>query len=379
MTDQSLNDLSPRLAGGRLAIDLGALAANWRDLAARAKGATTAAVVKGDGYGIGLEPAAHALAGAGCDTFFVALPEEGLRLRRALPRATVYVLDGLFEASADIYAAADLRPVLSSLLEIEAWGAFRRSGGVTGAALHVDTGMNRLGLSVAEAEALTGRRDVLEDLGLTLVMSHLACADTPAHPLNHQQLAAFRRVRALLPDVPASLANSAGIFLGADYHFDLVRPGIALYGGAAVAGVPNPMRPVVSLEARILQVRDAGSGETVGYGATQTLRRPRRLAILAAGYADGYPRHASASDQQPGARAFLRGRAAPLVGRVSMDLIAIDVTDVPGAKAGDWAELFGANIPVDEVALRAGTIGYELLTSLGRRYQRDYAGAPKLA
>jgi len=206
------------------------------------------------------------------------------------------------------------------------------------------------------------------------VMSHLACADTPDHPLNHAQLAAFREVRALFPGVPASLANSAGIFLGPDYHFDLVRPGIALYGGAAVADVPNPMRPVVILEARILQVRDARPGETVGYGATETLGRPSGLAILGAGYADGYPRHASSSDERPGARAFLHGLSAPLVGRVSMDLIAVDVTEVPGARRGDWVELFGPNIPVDEVAERAGTIGYELLTHLGRRYHRRYLG-----
>jgi len=379
MTQQSPDDIAERLAGGHLTIDLAALAANWRDLAARAEGAVAAAVVKGDGYGIGLEPAARALSAAGCTTFFVALPEEGLRLRRALPQATVYVLGGLLEGDARVYADADLRPVLSSLPEIAEWAAFRRAGGTGGAALHVDTGMNRLGLILAEALALAGERPLVDSLGLTLVMSHLACADTPAHPLNRAQLVAFREVRALFPGVPASLANSAGIFLGSDYHFDLVRPGIALYGGAAVADVPNPMRPVVTLEARVLQVRDSRSGETVGYGATETLGRPSRLAILAAGYADGYPRHASSSDARPGARAFLHGLSAPLVGRVSMDLVTVDVTEVPGARRGDWAELFGPNIPVDEVAERAGTIGYELLTRLGHRYHRTYLGGADAA
>ncbi len=374
MTGQSPDDTAERLAGGRLTIDLGALAANWRDLAARAEGAVAAAVVKGDGYGIGLEPAARALSEAGCDTFFVALPDEGLRLRRVLPEATVYVLGGLLEGDARVYADADLRPVLSSLPEIDEWAAFRQAGGKGAAALHVDTGMNRLGLTLAEAHALAADRSLVDALGLALVMSHLACADTPVHPLNRTQLAAFREARALFPGVPASLANSAGVFLGDDYRFDLVRPGIALYGGAAVADVPNPMRPVVTLEARILQVRDARPGETVGYGATETLGRASRLAILAAGYADGYPRHAGSTDARPGARAFLRGRSAPLVGRVSMDLIAIDVTEVPGARRGDWAELFGPNIPVDEVAERAGTIGYELLTRLGHRYHRTYRG-----
>jgi len=379
MTEQSPDDTAERLAGGRLTIDLAALAANWRDLAARADGAIAAAVVKGDGYGIGLEPAARALSEAGCDTFFVALPGEGLRLRRALPGATIYVLAGLLEGGALAYADAALLPVLSSRPQIDEWVAFRRAGGTGAAALHVDTGMNRLGLDLAEAQALAGERPLVEALGLTLVMSHLACADTPARPLNRAQLAAFREVRALFPGVPASLANSAGIFLGPDYRFDVVRPGIALYGGTAVADVPNPMRPVVTLEARVLQVRDSRSGETVGYGATETLGRPSRLAILAAGYADGYPRHASSSDAKPGARAFLHGLSAPLVGRVSMDLVTVDVTEVPGARRGDWAELFGPNIPVDEVAERAGTIGYELLTRLGHRYHRTYLGGADAA
>ena len=375
MTGQSPDDTALRLAGGRLTIDLGALAANWRDLAGRAEGAIAAAVVKGDGYGIGLEPAARALSQAGCTTFFVALPDEGLRVRRTLPEATVYVLAGLLEGGAPTYADAALRPVLSSLPEIAEWAAFRRAGGDGNAALHVDTGMNRLGLTIGEAHTLAGDRPLVDTLGLTLVMSHLACADTPAHALNRAQLSAFREVRALFPGVPASLSNSAGIFLGPDYHFDLVRPGIALYGGAAVADVQNPMRPVVTLEARILQVRDARPDETVGYGATETLGRQSRLAILGVGYADGYPRHASSSDASPGARVFLHGFTAPLVGRVSMDLIAVDVTEVPGARRGEWVELFGPNVPVDEVAERAGTIGYELLTRLGRRYHRRYIDA----
>lgn len=372
MTDQPSQTISPQLAAGRLTIDLGALAANWRDLAGRAAGAETAAVVKGDGYGIGLEPAARALADAGCRTFFVAPPEEGLRLRRAVPDATIYVLDGLLEGAADTYIAADLRPVLSSSPEIEEWAAVRQSGATTGAALHVDTGMNRLGLTVAEARTLAERPDLTAALGLTLVMSHFACADDPGHPHNRRQAAAFAEVRALLPDLPASMANSAGIFLGPDHHHDLVRPGIALYGGAAVNDVANPMRPVATLEARVLQVRDAGPGETVGYGATQAIPRPTRLAILGVGYADGYLRQAGSSDARPGARAVLHGRPAPLVGRVSMDLIAVDVTQIPDTKRGDWAELFGPTIPVDEVAAHAGTIGYELLTSLGRRYHRRY-------
>ncbi len=356
-----------------MTVDLGALAGNWEALAGRADRAATAAVVKGDGYGIGLEPAAQALAEAGCQTFFVALPEEGFRLRDAVRDAIIYVLDGLLPGTADEIADAKLRPVLGSWAEIEEWVEFRNAGGVGTAAIHVDTGMNRLGLTPTEARRLAQTPELLEAIAPDLLMSHLAVADTPDHPLNRKQLAAFRAVRALLPDIPASLANSAGIHLGFDYHFDLVRPGIALYGGASIEGA-SPMRPVVTVEARILQVRDVRPGETVGYGATETARQATRVAILAAGYADGYHRLAGSSDRRAGARAFLHGRHAPLIGRVSMDLIAIDVSAIPGAERGDWVEMIGPNVPVDEVAHHAGTIGYELLTGLGRRYARTYIG-----
>ena len=362
------------VAAGRLTIDLGALSGNWQDLAARAGDAATAAVVKGDAYGIGIAPAARALAEAGCHSFFVALPEEGISVREAVSDAAIYVLGGLLPGAGDTYAAADLRPVLNSRPEIEEWIALRRTGVPTSAALHIDTGMNRLGLTLGELRKLAERRDLREALGLSLVMSHLACADTPEHPLNRKQLAAFRAVRTLIPDMPASLANSAGIFLGPEYHFDVVRPGIALYGGRSVNGVENPMRPVVKLEALVLQVREGKAGETVGYGASETLRRQSRIAIVGVGYADGYQRRAGASDRRIGASGFLRGVPAPILGRVSMDLIALDVTDVPGAERGDWVELFGPNIAVDDVAAHADTIGYEFLTALGRRYSRTYVG-----
>ena len=362
------------VAAGRLAIDLGALSGNWQDLAARAGDAATAAVVKGDAYGIGIAPAARALAEAGCHSFFVALPEEGISVREAVSDAAIYVLGGLLPGAGDTYAAADLRPVLNSRPEIEEWIALRRTGVPTSAALHIDTGMNRLGLTLGELRKLAERRDLREALGLSLVMSHLACADTPEHPLNRKQLAAFRAVRTLIPDMPASLANSAGIFLGPEYHFDVVRPGIALYGGRSVNGVENPMRPVVKLEALVLQVREGKAGETVGYGASETLRRQSRIAIVGVGYADGYQRRAGASDRRMGASGFLRGVPAPILGRVSMDLIALDVTEIPGAERGDWVELFGTNIAVDDVAAHADTIGYEFLTALGRRYRRTYVG-----
>lgn len=360
------------LAGGRLTIDLAALAANWRALAGRAAPARAGAVIKGDGYGIGDEAAARALAVAGCETFFVALPEEGFAVRKAVPQADIYVLDGLLPGSAAALAAARLRPILGSLAEIEEWAAFA-SGGDAASAIHVDTGMNRLGLTLDEARALAGRTDLLAAIRPALLVSHLAAADTPGHPLNARQLARFHEARALFPGMPASLANSAGIALGPDYHFDLVRPGVALYG-AAPGETIAPLETVVTLETRILQVREVPPGDTVGYGAARTLSRPSRIAIAGTGYADGYHRQAGSHDGRPGAEGVLHGRRVPIAGRVSMDLTAFDVTDVPGAMRGDWIELFGPNMPIDEVAAHAGTIAYELLTGLGRRYARRYAG-----
>jgi len=356
----------------RLTIDLRALAGNWRRLAQLAGPAEAAAAVKGDAYGMGLEAAGAALERAGCRSFFVALPSEGLRLRRILPRAAIYVLSGLTAGNAPALAAAALRPVLGSREEWDEWAAYCTGGGRGEAALHIDTGMNRLGVGMNEARAIAAADPAR--LGLTLVMSHLACADTPEHRLNRLQLERFRTASWLFEGIPASLANSAGIHLSPDYRFDLVRPGIALYGGAFQAGVP-PLGVVATAEAQVLQIRDVPAGESVGYGAAQTLRRDSRIAILSAGYADGYPRSAGSTDERPGASVFLNGRRAPLAGRLSMDLMAVDVTDVPNVKRGDWAELLGANIPVDEVAGIAGTIGYELLTSLGGRYERRYVGA----
>jgi alanine racemase len=356
-------------AGGRLTVDLAALVRNWRRLAALAPDAETSAVVKADAYGIGLEPAVGALAAAGCRTFFVALPDEGRRARSAAPDARIFILGGFFPGAADLYRGLRLQPVLNSPAEIGEWLGL--GGERPAPAIHVDTGMNRLGLTPSEAGDLAAQPEKLTALAPALLISHLACADAPGEPRNAVQLAAFRTVRRLFPFVPASLANSAGIHLGPDYHFDLTRPGIMLYGATA-GGALSPLDPVVTAEARIVQVRDALPGETVGYGAAETLRRNTRIAVLAAGYADGYHRLAGASDRHGGAAVAIRGGIAPLLGRVSMDLIAADVTDIPGAARGDWAELFGPAIPVDAVATRAGTIGYELLTGLGRRYVRHY-------
>ncbi len=357
--------------GARLTIDLGALAANYTDLARRAAPAQCAAVVKANAYGTGLEQAAPALAGAGCKTFFVATPGEAVRLRRLLPSAMIYVLDGLLPGAAKDYAAHDLRPVLGNRQEIGEWSKFcAATGSPPKAALHIDTGMNRLGLEEGQVRELAARPGLLAPVRVSLVMSHLACADDPGDHKNADQLAAFNTLCALLPTAPASLANSAGIFLGNAYHFDLVRPGIALYGGEAVSGAPNPMRPVVSIEAQIAQIRDVKPGESIGYGAAYRCKAPSRIATLPVGYADGILRRAG----EAGAHVCISGHPAPFVGRVSMDLITIDVTGIPEALAhrGAWVELVGKHNSVDDLARHAGTIGYEILTSLGNRYARVY-------
>jgi alanine racemase len=363
-------------AGGILTVDLGAIEANWRALSRRAMPAECSAVIKADGYGCGIEKVAVALARAGCRTFFVADLMEARRVRSAVSEPTIYVLNGLLLGNAPQYAQIRARPVIGSMVELAEWDAFVSTNQWHGgAALHVDTGMNRLGISVNEAAALAPRIRA-ESHGITLLMSHLACAEEPNHPLNAQQMSVFREVRFLYRGIPSSLANSSGIFLGSSAHCDMVRPGVALYGVNPIPGQPNPMRPVIELQARIVQVRNVPRGETVGYSATWTAKRATRVAVVAVGYADGYLRAASASDAAPGADTIVAGRRCPLAGRVSMDLLEIDITDLPegAARRGGFATLIGDEITVDTLAQAAGTIGYEVLTSLGRRYHRVYRG-----
>jgi len=359
-----------------LLIDLNALRANYRRLRDMAPGAETAAVVKANGYGLGAVACARALAAEGARTFFVATLGEARDLRAALPEAIIYVLDGLAPDAAEHFAAAELRPVLGDLDEIQEWAGYCRATGYAGpAAIHLDTGFNRLGLDMAGVQALAERDDWLDAFCVTLVMSHLACADTQAHPKTDAQAERFDAMRALLPPAPASLAASGGIQLGPRYHYDLTRAGVALYGGQALE-TARTMQPVVTLLARIATVREAETGETVGYGAAQTLARPSRIAIVTAGYADGYIRLLGGSDAREGAHGFIGPHKVPVLGRVSMDLTAFDVTDVPGALArrGGWIELLGPRLTVDDLAAHAQTIGYEVLTSLGPRYTRHYIG-----
>ena len=367
----------------RLTIDLNALASNWSALQKLSGQAECSAVIKADAYGLTIEPVAKALAKAGCTTFFVAMVEEGIRVRKLLPDATIFVLNGILKETTQAVIENNLCPVLSSIDQIGMW-MDAKSGieNTPGCAIHIDTGMNRLGLSLAEAEGLGNKPELVSRIGPSLIMSHLACADYPEHELNALQLERFTKIASLFPGVPASLANTAAILSGKKYHFNLTRPGIGIYGGEAINLLPNPMQTVVTAEARILQIRHARAGESVGYGASKILDRDTRIAIVSGGYADGFHRAGSGSGVALRTTDVIAGHGAigdilvPILGRVSMDLTAFDVTDVPEATLSDaeWIELFGKNLPLDDAARACGTIGYELLTGLGHRYQRTYLG-----
>ena len=365
------------LYGGRLTIDLNAIVSNWSLLKGKVSDSTDcAAVLKADAYGTGQDKTAAALYQAGCRTFFVAVPTEALTLRASLPDAVIYVLDGLFPGTADHFLTHDIRPVLGSLEELLEWAEVcKASGKNNAAAVHVDTGIHRLGLSPAELTCALSDNAVLGPFQPSLVMSHLACGSTPDHDMNRRQLKLFTETTAPFPHIPRSLANSAGVLLGPDYHFDLVRPGIALYGGLAIETEPNPMKPVAKVEARIMIVRDVPQGDTIGYGAKQTAKRPLRNAVVAAGYADGMIRRAGSTDDRPGGFGLIGGYKAPILGRISMDMITLDVTDVPEhlLQRGAFVEMLGPGVAASDLAAYAETIDYEYLTSLGRRFERVYA------
>lgn len=352
-----------------LEVDLGAVAANWRTLRSRHAG-PVAGVLKADAYGLGAPQVAAALHSAGCRHSFVAHLQEALAIRDILPGAMLAVLNGLWPGDAPTYAETGIAPVLGSLAEIDAFTTQARAAGrPLPALLHVDTGMNRLGLPPDEVDALAGDPARLGGIQVLYVMTHLAAAEDANDPANARQQARFAAACARLPPAPRSFANSSGIFLPG-FGSDLARPGAALYGVNPTPGQPNPMRPAVRLRAMVLQVRDVAAGEGVGYNGAWTAPRPSRIATVPVGYADGYPRSLTNS-----AAACFDGRTVPLVGRVSMDLATFDVTDAPGVQPGTWLDLIGPGMPVDEVARRAGTNAYEILTQLGRRYRRVYLGA----
>ena len=361
-------------AGAILEVDLAGIAANWRLLARRVEPAGCAAVVKADAYGVGAPLVAPALAAAGCRRFFVASIDEGIALRRVLSEsAEIAVLNGLLPGCADDFIEFGLIPVLNDPGQIADWRS-TASRPRTGAILHLDTGMGRLGLTVREFDRLAEDLCQPGPIRWRALISHLACSDEPHHALNEIQLKHFSAARRRLPQFPASLAASSGIFLGPKFHFDFVRPGAALYGVNPQPGRPNPMHQIVRLKGRILQIREVDQGQSVGYGATHVMARPGRLATVAIGYADGWLRSVS---QRGSGR--IGGKRVPLLGRVSMDLVVFDVSgiDPACARPGGFVELLHEDYGVDAAAADAGTIGYEILTALGRRYHRVYRGAPR--
>lgn len=343
-------------ADSTLKISLSAIADNYRLL--NKTGGKSAAVVKANAYGLGVEKVAPAIAKAGCSDFFVANLDEAIELRGILPKSAIYVFHGIHKGQEKIFREYKLIPVLNSMEQVKLCTAGKLSG-----VLHFDTGMNRLGMSQKDAEYIAEN----VRLDIKYIMSHLACADVKGDPKNKEQLAAIKKISQLFPKIPVSFANSSGIFLGNGYHFDMVRPGSALYGVNPKPWTKNPMKPVVLLSGKILQIREIDTAQTVGYGASCKLPAGSKIAVLPVGYADGYLRSL-------GNKAFcaIGGKKVPLVGRVSMDLITIDVSKIKDIKAGSEVELIGNNMPVDDVAEKAGTIGYEILTSLGSRYKRVY-------
>ncbi|HTR58561.1 MAG TPA: alanine racemase [Casimicrobiaceae bacterium] len=358
-------------AGAVLTIDVGAICDNWKTIKRRVGRADCGAVVKANAYGLGAARIAPALYAAGCRQFFVAHLGEAVALRAKMARdAVLYVLHGPLPRTEPAFVEHDVIPVLNSMSQVDLWRTLARKLGRTlPALLQVDTGMARLGLSEAEFDALSGR-DALRGIDVRFLMSHLVSADDPSFDINRVQLGRFVAARSRLPHARATLANSSGVFLGDDYHFDLVRPGAALYGIAPTVGRDNPMRPVIRLEAQVIQSRTVDAGASVGYGHRWTAKRRSRIATVAAGYADGYLRGASNRGF-----AYVGGARVPIVGTVSMDTMLLDVTNVAGPVAeGSVVELAGDHIGVDDLARAAGTIGYEVLTALGDRYERMYVG-----
>ena len=354
-----------------LTIDLDALTANYHILRARQPSGAVAAVVKADGYGLGALPVSNRLYREGCRHFFVATLDEALALQPVIPTALIATLTGVAPYGAREQAERQIVPVINSLPELALWRAeAHRSGRALPAFLHIDTGMNRLGLTPDELDQLIQNPGLLSGIELRTILTHLVSAERPEDPLNQIQLARFRAACGKLPLALRSIANSSGLFLGSDFASDLARPGAALYGVNPTPAQPNPMQRVVALTARVLQIRTIGPGETVGYNGIWKAQTKARIATIGVGYADGLPRAISNHGH-----AYFDATPLPLVGRVSMDLITYDATNAPGLAPGDDLELLGAHQDVDQLAAYAETSAYEILTSLGNRYARRWIGA----
>lgn len=376
MSKPKIETLGPRNEGeaaARLIVDLAALAGNYRAIASISAG-DVAGVVKANGYGLGAPEVARTLHAAGCRTFFAGFSHEAVEIRRILGDVEIFVLMPRVGDEAPVLQEHRLIPCLFDLDGIDRWiGSTSAHGAPARAALHVDTGIHRLGLVGEEIDALLADDARRARLDVALLMSHLACADEPSEPANRRQLDRFRAIREDFPRVRASFANSAGTFLGPDYHFDLVRPGISLYGHDPhyLHNAPR-VRPVAKLEARLGQIATVGSSESVGYGAMATCDAARPIGVALAGYADGVPRGLYRPERR--FDVLVAGHRAPLFGRVSMDMITMDLSGVPrhAVGAGMWVEIFGPNVPVERVAEQAGTIPNDILTGIGPRVERIY-------
>ena len=360
-------------ASGILTINLSAIKANYRTLQDKVgQGCKVAAVVKANAYGLGVDRVVPALIEAGATTFFAATVDEGIAIRTLDTAIDIYLFNGFVDDRADDYIAHRLYPVLDDFNEVRSYSALAlREAQDLPAALHFNTRMNRLGFGSVEAKLLFEDLSLLGDIDVRIVMSHLACADEAGHDMNARQLSEFQEIALYFSDSAKSLANSSGVFLGADYHFDIVRPGMALYGLNPTPGEDNPMRPVISLKVPILRRRRVFEGAVVGYGASYQFMQDTELATIAAGYADGLFRHLSNSGVL-----YWNDVACPIRGRVSMDLTTVDLSAVPLdalPKPGDYMEVLGAHQAADDLAAAAGTIGYEVLTRLGNRYKRFYS------
>ena len=371
------NDAARR-AGAILTVDLDAIAGNWQAIRAMGRVAgkpvECAAVLKADAYGTGATVVGPRLAREGCRHFFVAHIEEGIALRRVLPDPPIYVLNGMLPGTEGDFVEQRLTPVLNHLGQLNAWrGTAQRFNLTLDAVIHADTGMHRLGFGPEESSVLVNERGRLRGLRLALIMSHLVASEEQQNPVNGEQLSRFRSFVRAMPGAPASLANSSGVFLGPDYHFDLLRPGAALYGINPLPGHANPMRPVVTLHARVLQTRRVDALQTVGYGGAWRSARPTRVATIALGYADGYFRTLINRSV-----VYIAQQPVPVIGRISMDLVTIDVTDLAEAdcQPGTLVEVLGPNVPSDDLAARARTNAYEIMTALSHRYARVYVDEP---
>ena len=369
--DSGITDLT----GAQVVIDLGALVSNWKFLQSQFSGKICGAVVKANAYGIGVKPAVSELYSAGCRYFFVALPEEGEIVRTCAPNATIIVLNGLLPNQCKYYHSYKLIPSLNSEEEFYEWMSFKSEfPNEDPIVLHFDTGINRLGMQLNSLKKIAENFPVNLKNNSLILMTHLACADAPQDPKNNEQLANFNEYKKLFPNAVASMCNSAGIFLGPDFHFDIARPGIALYGAKSITNEPCHTLPIASLYAKVLQIRSVPSEETIGYGATYKVKKQSRIATIACGYADGFIRNINSKSNKHQPCVYIKEFRVPIVGRISMDQIQVDVTDIPESLChrNTVVEFFGKNISVDEIAQWADTIPNEVLTGLSPRVTRKY-------